>query len=81
MEKSRLYDDVTLRRAVLARALPRVLLDKIGLDTILSRLPQAYALSIFSSYIASRFVYQYGIESSPIDFHYFLQNLSADVEA
>ncbi|KPV72444.1 uncharacterized protein RHOBADRAFT_55909 [Rhodotorula graminis WP1] len=81
MEQSSLYDDVPLRRAVLARALPRVLQDKIGLDTILSRLPQAYALSIFSSYIASRYVYSYGIESSPIDFHYFLQKLSAEAEA
>ncbi|BGP41818.1 NAD-dependent glutamate dehydrogenase [Rhodotorula kratochvilovae] len=81
MEKSRLYDDVPLRRAVLARALPRVLLDKVGLDAILARLPAAYALSIFSSYIASRYVYSYGIESSPIDFHYFLQKLSADADA
>ncbi|BGP18089.1 NAD-dependent glutamate dehydrogenase [Rhodosporidiobolus nylandii] len=75
MEKSSLYDDEALRRAVMARALPKVLVDKVGLDTLLSRLPSAYAHSIFSSYIASRFIYSYGIDPSPIDFHYFLVKL------
>ncbi|GAA6003578.1 glutamate dehydrogenase (NAD(+)) [Rhodotorula paludigena] len=81
MEQSTLYDDVQLRRAVLARALPKVLVDKIGLDTILSRLPTAYAHSVFSSYIASRYVYQAGIDSSPVDFYYFLRSLTAAAEA
>ncbi|GAA5944097.1 hypothetical protein JCM1841_002989 [Sporobolomyces salmonicolor] len=80
MEESSLYDDVKLRRAVMARALPKVLIDEVGFDTLLSRLPAAYAHSIFSSYVASRFVYRYGIDSSPIDFHYFLQSLSEDAQ-
>ncbi|GAA5982795.1 hypothetical protein JCM11641_004626 [Rhodosporidiobolus odoratus] len=81
MEQSSLYDDEKLRRAVMARALPKVLLDEVGLDTLLSRLPAAYAHSIFSSYIASRFIYSYGIDPSPIDFHYFLVKLSSAADA
>ncbi|GAA5857143.1 hypothetical protein JCM3766R1_004684, partial [Sporobolomyces carnicolor] len=56
--------------------LPRVLIDEVGFDALVSRLPAAYAHSIFSSYVASKFVYSYGIDSSPIDFHYFLQSLA-----
>lgn len=59
----------------MARALPKVLVDKIGLDVLLSRLPATYAHSIFSSYLASHFIYSYGIEPSPIEFHYYLTQL------
>lgn len=65
-----------LFRVVMARALPKVLIEEVGFDTLLSRLPSAYSHSIFSSYVASRFVYRYGINSSPIEFHYFLQSLA-----
>ncbi|GAA5886833.1 hypothetical protein JCM6882_005904 [Rhodosporidiobolus microsporus] len=75
MEQSPLYDDEQLRRSVMARALPKVLVDKIGLDTLLQRLPTAYAHALFSSYVAAHFIYSYGIDPSPIDFHYFLTSL------
>ncbi|GAA6031389.1 hypothetical protein JCM8097_005637 [Rhodosporidiobolus ruineniae] len=80
MEQSPLYDDVALRRAVMKKALPKVLLDKVGLETLLQRLPASYAMSIFASYIASRFIYGYGIDPSPIDFHYFLLSLSSSAD-
>lgn len=38
---------------VMSRAIPRSLIDQVGLDTILERLPHTYAYSIFSSYVAS----------------------------
>lgn len=37
LQKTSLWDNVALRRAVLQEALPRLLLNKIGLDTILAR--------------------------------------------
>ena len=61
----------------MSRAIPKVLLDEVGLDTLLTRLPPAYAHSIFASFCASRFIYQYGLDSSPVDFHYFLTSLLA----
>ncbi|GAA6004199.1 hypothetical protein JCM10207_002478 [Rhodosporidiobolus poonsookiae] len=79
MEQSSLYDDEQLRRAVMRRALPAVLQDKVGLDTLLARLPAAYSHSIFSSYIAAKFIYKYGLNPSPIDFHYFLLALGAEL--
>ncbi|KAK4048479.1 NAD-dependent glutamate dehydrogenase [Microbotryomycetes sp. JL221] len=76
LEESSLFDDVELRRAVLSRAIPKTLLDEVGLDKILQRLPPAYCHSVFAAFLASRFTYQYGISSSPVDFHYFLSGLT-----
>ncbi|KAN0076061.1 Glutamate/Leucine/Phenylalanine/Valine dehydrogenase domain containing protein [Elaphomyces granulatus] len=64
-----LWNNVELRRSVLDDALPNLLLKKVGLDTILQRVPENYLKSIFGSYLASKFVYEYG--SSPSRFAFF----------
>ncbi|KAL2011901.1 hypothetical protein VTN00DRAFT_4619 [Thermoascus crustaceus] len=69
LQKTALWDNVELRRSVLQDALPKLLLDKIGLDTILQRVPESYLRSIFGSHLASRFVYEYG--SNPSQFAFF----------
>ncbi|KAF7175337.1 hypothetical protein CNMCM7691_007928 [Aspergillus felis] len=69
LQKTNLWNNVELRRSVLSDALPNLLLDKIGLDTILQRVPENYLRAIFGSYLASRFVYKYG--SSPSQFSFF----------
>ncbi|KAI1402171.1 NAD-specific glutamate dehydrogenase [Hypoxylon fuscum] len=69
LQKSDLWENPKIRRAVLADALPKLLLDKIGLDTIISRVPDSYLRAIFGSYLASRFVYEFG--SSPSQFAFY----------
>ncbi|KAB8241936.1 NAD-specific glutamate dehydrogenase [Aspergillus flavus] len=69
LQKTELWDNVELRRSVLDDALPKLLLNKIGLDTILQRVPENYLRAIFGSYLASRFVYEYG--SNPSQFSFF----------
>ncbi|KAI2418971.1 NAD-dependent glutamate dehydrogenase [Ophidiomyces ophidiicola] len=69
LQKSELWDNLALRKAVLKDALPKLLQEKIGLDTMLERVPDNYLRSIFGSYLASRFVYQYG--STPGQFAFF----------
>ncbi|RAK75127.1 glutamate dehydrogenase (NAD(+)) [Aspergillus fijiensis CBS 313.89] len=69
LQNTELWDNVELRRSVLHDALPKLLLNKIGLDTILQRVPENYLRAIFGSYLASRFVYEYG--SSPSQFSFF----------
>ncbi|KAL8278108.1 hypothetical protein RQP46_009568 [Phenoliferia psychrophenolica] len=76
LEESNLYDNEKMRRAVMARAIPRSLVDQVGLDTILERLPHTYAHSIFSSYVASRYIYTNGLGASLVDFYTFLTSLS-----
>lgn len=53
LEESNLYDDVKLRRSVISRAVPRTLLDQVGLDKLMERMPESYALSVFASYVSS----------------------------
>ena len=56
LEGSDLYDDVPSRNGVLRRAIPKTLTDLLGLETLLSRLPEAYQRALFSSWVASHFV-------------------------
>ena len=69
LQKTELWKDEKLRRSVLADALPKLLLQKIGLDLIIERVPDSYLRAIFGSYLASRFVYEFG--SSPSQFAFF----------
>ena len=50
-----------------------VLIDTVGLDTVLERVPDNYLRAMFASYVASRFVYRYGLESNEVDFVNFIQ--------
>jgi len=69
LQKTELWHNEPLRRSVLKDALPNLLLKKIGLDVIMKRVPENYLRSIFGSYLASRFVYEFG--SNPSQFAFF----------
>ncbi|MCJ1243598.1 NAD-dependent glutamate dehydrogenase [Trapelia coarctata] len=69
LQKTELWKNTELRRAVLQDGLPKLLLEKIGLDLIIERVPDNYLRAIFGSYLASRFVYEHG--SSPSQFAFF----------
>ncbi|KAI1338057.1 NAD-specific glutamate dehydrogenase [Xylariaceae sp. FL0016] len=69
LQRSDLWQDEKIRTSVLADALPNLLLEKIGLETIISRVPEAYLRAIFGSYLASRFVYEFG--SAPSQFAFY----------
>ena len=69
LQRSELWDNIPLRTALLEEALPNVLLEKVGLDTILRNVPDSYLRAIFGSYLASRFIYESG--SSPSQFSFF----------
>ena len=69
LQHSDLWDNEKIRISVLKDALPKLLLEKIGLETIMSRVPESYLRSIFGCYLASRFVYEFG--SSPSQFAFY----------
>ncbi|CEL04381.1 Putative NAD-specific glutamate dehydrogenase [Aspergillus calidoustus] len=81
LQKTELWDNVDLRRSVLNDALPKLLLDKIGLDTILERVPESYLRAIFGSHLASRFVYEYGSGPSQFSFFNFMTKRLAQSQA
>ncbi|KAJ5779169.1 Glutamate/phenylalanine/leucine/valine dehydrogenase C-terminal [Penicillium paradoxum] len=81
LQTTELWDNVALRRSVLGDALPRRLLDKIGLETILGRVPENYLRAIFGSYLASRFVYEYGNQPSQFSFFDFMTKRLAMIQS
>jgi len=56
LENSDLFDDVPSRKGVIRKAIPKTLVEKVGLDELLKRLPEPYQRAVFSSWVASRFV-------------------------
>ncbi|KAM3438770.1 hypothetical protein MY4824_003072 [Beauveria thailandica] len=79
LQKSDLWANETIRYGILKDALPKLLLDKIGLETIVQRVPESYLRSIFGSYLASRFVYEFGAEPSQFAFFDFMSKRMAAI--
>ena len=56
LESSALFDDLPSKKGVMRRAIPKTLVDQVGLETLLQRLPEPYQRALFSSWVASHFV-------------------------
>ncbi|OBZ71447.1 NAD-specific glutamate dehydrogenase [Grifola frondosa] len=56
LENSDLFDYEPSRRGVMKHAIPKTLVDQVGLDTLLQRLPESYQRALFSSWVAAHFV-------------------------
>jgi len=80
LQRTDLWTNEKLRRSVLADALPGLLLEKIGLDLIIERVPDNYLRAIFGSYLASRFVYEFGASPSQFAFFDFMSKRMAKVQ-
>jgi len=72
LRKSSLWDNVTLRKKVVANACPRILVSKLGIDTLLSRVPEAYLQAMFGAHLASTFIYKYGLHTPEFAFFDFM---------
>ncbi|KAL2134043.1 hypothetical protein VTI74DRAFT_1154 [Chaetomium olivicolor] len=81
LQHSDLWENEKVRRAVLADALPNLLIEKIGLDTIIERVPDSYLRAIFGSYLASRFVYEFGSSPNQFAFYDFMSKRMAQIKA
>ena len=67
-----------LGSTVLGKVVPRLLLDMIGgIGVFQERVPGNYQRAMFSAWLASRFVYAYGIEPAQFAFFSFIKSLSA----
>jgi len=73
IQLSPFYSDSNLRNKVMSEAIPSRLLELLGLETILQRIPERYAKAVFACYLASRFVYRYGLSASDLAFYEYMQ--------
>jgi glutamate dehydrogenase len=71
---SELFRDRKLFRNVISCCCPSVLIDFLGLEKIFMRVPDSYLRAIFASRLASRYVYECGLEANEIDFFNFLKS-------
>lgn len=55
LRATELWSNIPMRNSVLKAALPKLLLNKLGLETLLQRVPEAYMQAIFGAFLASRF--------------------------
>jgi len=73
VQNSALWENKKFVKNVMLEALPKPLLDLLGLETMLERIPESYLKAIFGAHIASRYVYTYGPSvQSPFAFHEFI---------
>jgi glutamate dehydrogenase len=52
---------------------PPSLIKLIGIENILERVPINYLQAIVSAWLASHFIYEYGLQADEIDFHSFIR--------
>lgn len=69
---SDLFSDEALFQKVIKCCCPQVLIEQVGFENILKRVPPSYLKAIFASRLASRYVYKYGLDANEIDFYGFL---------
>ncbi|OZJ03908.1 hypothetical protein BZG36_03289 [Bifiguratus adelaidae] len=78
LQHTSLWDNLSLRKMVLKEAFPNLLLQKLGLDVLLERVPENYVRAIFGAYLASRFVYKFGTNPSQFAFFEFMNSAYFD---
>ncbi len=71
--KSNLVKNEILFQKVIENYCPDILLQYVGFDRIVNRVPYSYLKAIFASWLASHYVYQYGIDANEIDFYDFVK--------
>jgi glutamate dehydrogenase len=77
LEDSVLYDQLESRKNVLIKAIPKTLVDKVGIDTLMKRLPEEYLRALWSAYVSSHFVYEAGVGASQVAFFLFFSNFAS----
>lgn len=74
---SDLHKDGEVRKRILTEYTPKSLLDLVGLEKIMQRVPKEYIAAIISTKIATNFVYSFGLDGNEIDFYTYARSLTA----
>jgi len=73
VRESDLIKDKTLLKKVIEMGVPKSLIELVGVNRIISKLPENYLRALFASRLAGRYVYSHGLEANEIDFYRFLE--------
>jgi len=72
---SGLVKDFKLRRKVLSQCTPAALLELVGIENIMSRVPENYLDALVATTVATRFIYGRGLAANEVDFYGFISEL------
>ncbi|HUT64801.1 MAG TPA: NAD-glutamate dehydrogenase domain-containing protein [Spirochaetota bacterium] len=73
---SDLPGDRKIREKIVAEYSPKPLLDLVGIDGILKRVPDKYLDAIVATKIATGFVYKFGLDTTEVDFYNYVRAIS-----
>ncbi|MBN2091853.1 NAD-glutamate dehydrogenase [candidate division KSB1 bacterium] len=76
VHNSDLCKDPSILRTVVEEHCPPSLIQKLGIETILKRVPVNYLQAIVSSWLGSHFIYEYGLDADEINFYHFLHRFT-----
>jgi glutamate dehydrogenase len=77
IEDSSLFANVAVRRSALRLHVPPALVEVVGLEVLLERLPGSYLKAIIARSVASTFVYRFGIDAGFEDYRLFIEELAS----
>jgi glutamate dehydrogenase len=72
---SDLSDNEPLFAKALECCVPKALIDQVGFDNIMKRVPKVYLKALFAASLAGRYVYEFGLDANEINFYGFLKDL------
>jgi len=72
---SDLSDNEPLFRKALECCVPKALIEQVGFDNIMKRVPKVYLRALFAASLAGRYVYRFGLDANEINFYGFLKDL------
>ena len=76
IEDSALFDNGKVRVNAFRLYVPSVLVETIGMDAILARVPVSYQRALFARAVASSFIYRFGIEAGFEDYRRYTEELA-----
>lgn len=77
---SSLFNDRALLKKVIEIGVPQSLLNLVGLNRFLNRLPENYLRAMFASRLANRYVYRFGLQANEVDFYQFVESIKKEAK-
>jgi glutamate dehydrogenase len=77
VRNSDLWKDALAVKTVIEKHCPPSLVKLVGIDNILQRVPDNYLQAIVSAWLASHFIYEFGLRADEIDFYSFIRRFSS----
>lgn len=71
---SSLYENENVRKNVLLAYFPKTLIEKIGYETLCSRIPPTFLKAAFAKFLAASYYYDKGTESNVYEFYEYVNS-------